>query len=73
MLRVLLGNRLTDRQIDRVVDDWRAHGLPADAMARVGEVMANPDTWRNLLGDAEGHARDADQLSREQSPPKGDG
>ena len=71
-LRVLLGNRLTDRQIDRVADDWRAHGLPADAMARVGEVMANPDTWRNLLGDAEGRARDADQPPREQSPPKGD-
>ncbi len=72
-LRVLLGNRLTDRQIDRVADDWRAHGLPADAMARVGEVMANPDTWRNLFGDAEGRARDADQPPpREQSPPKGD-
>ena len=67
-LRVLLGNRLTDRQIDRVVDNWRAHGLPADAMARVGEVMANPDTWRNLLGDAEGRARDTDQPPREQPP-----
>ncbi len=72
-LRVLLGNRLTDRQIDRVADDWRAHGLPADAMARVGEVMANPDTWRNLLGDEEERARDADQPPpREHSPPKGD-
>lgn len=67
-LRVLLGNRLRDRQIDRVVDNWRAHGLPTDAMARVGEVMAHPDTWRNLLGDAEERARDTDQPPREQSP-----
>ena len=56
-LHVLLGNRLTDRQLEQVVDAWRAHGAPADVMSRIGDAMANPDTWRNLLGDAEGHER----------------
>ncbi len=65
-LRVLLGNRLPERQIEQVADAWRAHGPPADAMVRVGAVMANPDTWRSLFGDAEARPRDTDQLP----PPK---
>ena len=65
-LRILLGNRLPERQIEQVAAAWHAHGPPADAMVRVGAVMANPDTWRSLFGDAEAPPRDIDQLP----PPK---
>ena len=50
-LRALLGNRLPEHQIEQVVADWRAHGPPADAMVRVGVVMASPDTWATLLAE----------------------
>ncbi len=64
-LRVLLGNRLPEHQVEQVVAAWRAHGPPADAMVRVGEVMANPDTWPTLFGerdDAPPRENDADKF-----------
>jgi len=37
--------------LQRIETNWLRDGPPADAMARVGEVMANPDTWPTLFGE----------------------
>ena len=68
-LRVLLGNRLPEHQIEQVVADWRAHGPPADAMVRVSVVMASPDTWATLLAERDD---DAPPPPRENDAPDAD-
>ena len=72
-LRTICDGLVSEATLDRIERNWLRHGPPADAMARVGAVMANPDTWRNLFGDVEAGARDADQRRppREAPPPKG--
>ena len=72
-LRTICDGLVSAAMLDRIERNWLRHGPPADAMARVGAVMANPDTWRNLFGDVEAGARDADQRRppREAPPPKG--
>ena len=70
-LRVLLGNRLPEHQIEQVVADWRAHGPPDDAMVRVGEVMTSPDTWATLFAKPDDRERaDAPTSPRETDADK---
>lgn len=45
----LLANNLTDSQLARVEADWYRFGPPADAIARIGAVLADPGARPTLL------------------------
>ncbi len=50
-LRAICDGLVPEPALDRIARTWLRDGPPADAMVRVGAVMAHPDTWRNLFGE----------------------
>ena len=47
--RMMLKGILTDRQISDVEHNWARHGASDDAAKRIGTVMGDPSTWRDLF------------------------
>ena len=50
-LRAICDGLVPEATLKRIETNWLRDGSPADAMVRVGEVMANPDTWATLLAE----------------------
>ena len=66
VLNQLLGNKLTESQLDRVESNWYTHNAPDDAAKRIGAVMADPSAWLDLLVKTGYRETDGDT-----PPPKG--
>lgn len=66
VLNQLLGNKLTESQLECVESNWFTHNAPDDAARRIGAVMADLSTWLDLLVKTGYRETDADT-----PPPKG--
>ncbi len=66
VLNTLLGNRLTESQLDRVESNWYTHNAPDDAAKRIGAVIVDPSAWLGLLVKTGYRETDGDT-----PPPKG--